>query len=112
MLTRSSTSVAIASTMLQYLRRALRAAPPPAAGMALVRFFSNKLHSGAKKRFKLRGDGRWVYTMTGRNHLLAGSSRSRQTLKKRKKKAISAKAIQKTMHLLQPYARRRAVARA
>ena len=71
-----------------------------------------KTHAGAKKRFKLRGDGRWVYTMTGRNHLLAGSSRSRQTLKKRKKKAISAKAIQKTMHLLQPYARRRAVPRA
>ena len=38
--------------MLQYLRRALRAAPPAEINNALLRFFSNKLHSGAKKRFR------------------------------------------------------------
>lgn len=54
--------------MLQHLRRALRAAPPPAAGMALVRFFSNKLHSGAKKRFRGTARGALKRKAAGNRH--------------------------------------------
>jgi ribosomal protein L35 len=54
--------------MLQYLRRALRAAPPPAAGDALLRFFSNKLHSGAKKRFRGTARGALKRKAAGNRH--------------------------------------------
>ena len=56
--------------MLQYLRRALRAAPPPAAGGAesLLRFFSNKLHSGAKKRFRGTARGAIKRKAAGNRH--------------------------------------------
>ena len=57
--------------MLQYLRRALRAAPPPAAGDALLRslrFFSHKLHSGAKKRFRGTARGALKRKAAGNRH--------------------------------------------
>ena len=54
--------------MLQYLRRALRAAPPPPAGHALLRFFSNKLHSGAKKRFRGTARGALKRKAAGNRH--------------------------------------------
>ena len=53
--------------MLQYLRRALRAAPQ-GGGDALIRFFSNKLHSGAKKRFRGTARGALKRKAAGNRH--------------------------------------------
>jgi ribosomal protein L35 len=54
--------------MLQYLRRALRAAPPAGSADALIRFFSNKLHSGAKKRFRGTARGALKRKAAGNRH--------------------------------------------
>ena len=54
--------------MLQYLRRALRAAPPAGGADALLRFFSNKLHSGAKKRFRGTARGALKRKAAGNRH--------------------------------------------
>ena len=67
------------------------------------RKFKLKTHSGAGKRYKLRADGRFVHWQIGRNHLMAGSSRSRQTLKKRGSVVLKGNGMQKKLRKLMPY---------
>jgi len=74
--------------------------------------FKLKTHKGAAKRFKLRGNGTWVYTATGKKHLMAGSSRSRQTLRKLKKRVLKTKGLIKKLFKLMPYHKKRAIRRA
>lgn len=66
-----------------------------------------KTHGGAKKRFMQRGDGTWKHKAIGKQHLMAGTSRRRQTLRKRKKVIITNKGLIARLHRLMPYARRR-----
>ena len=65
-----------------------------------------------RKRFKLRGSGSWVYTAPGKKHLMAGASRSRQTLRKLKKRVMTTKGIIKKLFKLMPYHKKRAIQRA
>lgn len=67
------------------------------------RKFKLKTHSGAGKRYKLRADGRFVHWQIGRNHLMAGSSRSRQSLKKRGSVVLKGNGMQKKLRKLMPY---------
>ena len=67
------------------------------------RKFKLKTHSGAAKRYKLRADGRFVHWQIGRNHLMAGSSRSRQTLKKRGSVVLKGNGMQRKLRKLMPY---------
>ena len=78
----------------------------------LLRKYKLKTHQGAKKRFKLRGDGSWVYTAPGKKHLMAGASRSRQTLGKLKKRVVTVPTMIKKLHKLMPYHTKRATRRA
>lgn len=71
-----------------------------------------KTHKGAAKRFKLRGNGDWVYTATGKKHLMAGKSRSRLTRKKLKKMIVTTKGFIRKLHKLMPYHKKRAIRRA
>ena len=59
--------------------------------------------AGAKKRFKLRGDGVFVHARAGKKHLMAGSSRHRQTLRLREKKEVTTKGMIKRLRKLLPY---------
>lgn len=74
--------------------------------------FKLKTHHGAAKRFKLRGSGKWVFTATGKKHLQAGMSRSRQTRRKLQKRVIVTKGLIKKLFKLMPYHKRRALRRA
>ncbi|KAL3930976.1 MAG: hypothetical protein SGPRY_001313, partial [Prymnesium sp.] len=71
-----------------------------------------KTHHGAAKRFKLRGNGTWAYTASGKKHLQAVASRSRQTRPKMKKRVIKTKGLIKKLHKLMPYHKKRAIRRA
>ena len=62
-----------------------------------------KSHKGAKKRFMLLGDGTWLHKQAGKNHLNAGSSRSRQTQRKLKLKAVTTRGYINKLNRLLPY---------
>ena len=61
-----------------------------------------KSHKGAKRRFKLRGDGTWTHTAAGKGHLQAGLRR-RSTLAKRKPRVVKLKGLIKKLRRLLPY---------
>ena len=68
-----------------------------------VKKYKLKTHQGAMKRFYQRGDGTWMHKAAGKRHLMAGSSRRRQTLRKLKHKAVTAKGIIRKLNRLMPY---------
>lgn len=78
-------------------------AQPTGKGVASKKKYKLKSHSGARKRFKLRGDGTWVHQASGKKHLMAGASRSRQTLRKRKKTVVKTKGYIRMLRRLLPY---------
>jgi ribosomal protein L35 len=103
-------SVRLLKTVGKHKKGAARAAPRKIPfKKKLKKRFKLKTHQGAKKRFTLLGDGRWVHKASGKRHLQAGSSRHRQTLRKRKKVVVSKTCNIKRLHLLMPYARRRSL---
>ena len=68
--------------------------------------FKLKTHSGANKRFYQLKSGTFVHKREGKNHLMAGSSRHRQTLKKRRMKRVEHKGTIKRLYVLLPYSRK------
>ena len=61
-----------------------------------------KSHHGARKRFKMRDDGRWVHWRIGRQHLVTGSSANVRR-QKRKPKLVRSNAWQRKLRMLMPY---------
>lgn len=61
-----------------------------------------KTHSGAKKRFKKTGRGKWLHEHPQQRHLLIGMSRKRGRFLRRK--AALNKVQGKIMNRFQPYA--------
>ena len=61
-----------------------------------------KSHHGARKRFKMRDDGRWVHWRIGRQHLVTGTSANVRR-QKRKPKLVSGNGWQKKLRMLMPY---------
>lgn len=61
-----------------------------------------KSHKGAKRRFKLRGDGSWTHRAAGKSHLQVGLRR-RSILAKRKPRVVKLKGLVKKLRRLLPY---------
>ncbi len=62
-----------------------------------------KSHKGALKRFYQVGDGTFMHRQAGKKHLQTGTSRSRQSHRKLKHKAVTTKGIIKKLRRLMPY---------
>ena len=62
-----------------------------------------KTHKGAMKRFWQKGDGTFMHKAAGKKHLQAGTSRSRQTLRKMAHRPVTTKGIIKKLRRLMPY---------
>ena len=62
-----------------------------------------KTHQGAMKRFWQKGDGTFMHKAAGKNHLMAGSSRRRQTRRLLKHRPIVSKGWVKKLRRLMPY---------
>jgi ribosomal protein L35 len=62
-----------------------------------------KSHKGALKRFYLRGDGTFMHKAAGKQHLMAGASRRRQTKRMLNHRPVLARGIVKKLHRLLPY---------
>ena len=77
-----------------------RTAPKQRSGKPRIQKL--KSHHGARKRFKMRADGRWTHWRVGRQHLQTGTS-STVRLGKRKPKLVRSKAWQRKLRLLMPY---------
>jgi large subunit ribosomal protein L35 len=60
-----------------------------------------KMHSGAKKRFKVTGTGKVKHKKSGQRHLLSGDSGNQN--RKARKPVIIARADMKTMRKIMPY---------
>ena len=61
-----------------------------------------KSHRGARKRFKMRDDGRWVHWRIGRQHLVTGVSGAVRR-RKRKPKLVHGNKWQRKLRMLMPY---------
>ena len=61
-----------------------------------------KSHHGARKRFKMRDDGRWVHWRIGRQHLVTGTSANVRRAK-RKPKLVMGNRWQRKLRMLMPY---------
>ena len=61
-----------------------------------------KSHRGARKRFKMREDGRWVHWRIGRQHLVTGVSGAVRR-RKRKPKLVNGNKWQRKLRMLMPY---------
>ena len=61
-----------------------------------------KSHRGARKRFKMRDDGRWVHWRIGRQHLVTGVSGAVRR-GKRKPKLVHGNRWQRKLRMLMPY---------
>ena len=70
-------------------------------------YYKPKTNGGAKDRFILLGDGRWVHKAIGKSHLQAGSSRRRQTSRKLKRVVVTCTGVIKRLRLLMPYSKLR-----
>ena len=62
-----------------------------------------KSHMGAMKRFFQKADGSWWHKAAGKNHLMAGSSRRRQTARKLQWRQVTTKGDIKKLNRLMPY---------
>ena len=62
-----------------------------------------KSHKGALKRFYQRSDGTFMHKAAGKNHLMAGASRRRQTRRLIKHRPVTTKGIIKKLRRLMPY---------
>ena len=62
-----------------------------------------KSHKGALKRFYQTGDGTFVHKAAGKKHLQAGTSRRRQTLRKKAHRPVLARGIERKLRRLMPY---------
>jgi ribosomal protein L35 len=67
------------------------------------RKFKLKSHQGALKRFYQKGDGTFMHKSAGKSHLMAGSSRRRQTYRLLAHRPVTAKGIIKKLKRLMPY---------
>ena len=66
--------------------------------------FKLKSHKGARRRFKQSmATGKFHHWAVGRRHNLAGKSRRRHKLRKRKTITPPSRAMQKTLSRLMPY---------
>lgn len=61
-----------------------------------------KSHSGAKKRFKLRADGKFMHAWCGKSHLNTGTH-SRMRRRKKGMKLVASLGIQRRLRKLLPY---------
>jgi len=61
-----------------------------------------KTHSGAKKRFKRTGTGKFVFQKSGRRHLLRTKGPAR--LPRLRRKGVIASSLEERMKTLLPYA--------
>lgn len=66
-------------------------------------FHKLKSHKGAMKRFYERSDGTLWHKVAGKNHLMAGASRRRQTRRMIKHRPVITKGIVKKLKRLMPY---------
>ena len=62
-----------------------------------------KSHKGALKRFYQLKDGTFMHKAAGKNHLMAGASRRRQTRRLIKHRPVTTKGIIKKLRKLMPY---------
>jgi ribosomal protein L35 len=62
-----------------------------------------KTHQGAMKRFYQKGDGTWMHKAAGKSHLMAGTSRRRQSRRLIKHRPVTSKGFIKKLNKLMPY---------
>jgi ribosomal protein L35 len=67
------------------------------------RKFKLKSHRGALKRFYQKADGTFMHKAAGKNHLMAGGSRRRQTYRLLAHRPVTTKGIIKKLKRLMPY---------